>query len=83
MQEKVYTKYDNECMIYLSLEILKALMLQDNHLYIDLYYKNIKEIYEDYKNYDNNNKSLLDSIHDYIDNNEQKILNIIKESVEL
>ena len=78
----MYNDYDTMCIFYLGIEILKALMLQDNHLYIDLYYENIKEIYEDYKNYDNNNKSLLDSIHDYIDNNEQKILNIIKESVE-
>lgn len=74
--------YNTICIFYLGIEILKALMLEDNYLYIDLYYENIKEIYEDYKNYDNIDKSLLDSINDYIDNNEQKILNIIKESVE-
>jgi len=75
--------YDCECIFYLGIEILKMLMLQDNILYIDLYYKNIKNIYEDYKKYDNNNKSLLESIHDYINANEQKIINIIKESVDL
>ena len=67
--------YKSECIFYLGIEIMKMLMLEENHLYIDLYYETIKEIYEDYKQYDNNNKSLLDSIHDYINNNEKKILN--------
>ena len=39
--------------------------------------------YEDYKNYDNKNKSLLDSINDYIDNNKRKILDRVKGAFDL
>ena len=53
---------------------METLLLEEQPMYIDVYYNTIKEIYEDYKKYDNNNKSLLDSIHDYINENEQKIL---------
>ena len=42
----------------------------------------IKEIYEDYKKYDNNKKSLLDSVHDYINKNEQKILKQVSKAFE-
>lgn len=66
--------YKNECIFYLGMEIVKALLLEEQPMFIDVYYNTIKEIYEDYKKYDNNNKSLLDSIHDYINGNEQKIL---------
>ena len=51
-------------------------------MYIDVYYNTIKEIYEDYKKYDNKNKSLLDSIHDYINKNEQKILKQVSKAFE-
>jgi len=78
MEEKVYTKYDNECMVYLALEILKQLLLEEQHIYIDVYYTEIAKIYEDYKKEDNSNVSLLDSIHNYIDKHEQEILNRIK-----
>ena len=74
MEEKVYTRYDNECIVYLSLEILKALMLEEHYMYIDVYYEEILKIYEDYKKEDNINVALLDSIHSYIDNHEQEIL---------
>ena len=59
--------YDCECIFYLGIQIIKYLELEDKCLYIDEYYDTIKEIYNDYKNYDNNNKSLLDSVNDYID----------------
>lgn len=74
----MYNNYDMICTFYLGIEIMKALLLEERFLYIDLYYDKIKEIYEDYKNYDNGNKSLLDSIHDYINSNEQKIYDNIK-----
>lgn len=67
--------YKNECMFYLGIEIMKMLLFEGQHMYIDIYYDTIKEIYEDYKKYDNNKKSLLDSIHDYINENKQEIWN--------
>lgn len=61
---------------------MKALLLEEQPMYIDVYYNTIKEIYEDYKKYDNNKKSLLDSIHDYINENEQKILKQVSKAFE-
>ena len=43
-------------------------------------YDTIKEIYEDYKKCDNNKKSLLDSIHDYINENKQEIWNKVSKA---
>ena len=74
--------YKSECIFYLGIEIMKALFLEEHHMYIDVYYDTIKEIYEDYKKYDNKNKSLLDSIHDYINKNEQKILKQVSKAFE-
>lgn len=77
--------YKSECIFYLGMEIMKALLLllEEQPMYIDVYYNTIKEIYEDYKKYDNKNKSLLDSINDYINNNEQKILKQVSKAFEL
>ena len=75
-------EYKSECIFYLGIEIMKALLLEEQHMYIDVYYDIINEIYEDYKKYDNKNKSLLDSIHDYINENEQKILNQVSKAFE-
>ena len=75
-------EYKSECIFYLGMEIMKALLLEEQHMYIDVYYDTINEIYEDYKKYDNKNKSLLDSIHDYINENEQKILNQVSKAFE-
>ena len=61
---------------------MKALLLEERPMYIDVYYNTIKEIYEDYKKYDNNKKSLLDSVHDYINKNEQKILKQVSKAFE-
>ena len=65
--------YRNKCMFYLGIEIIKILELEDKNLYIDEYYDMIFELYDDYEKYDNTNKSLLDSIDDYIFNNSDKI----------
>lgn len=75
--------YKNECMFYLGIEVMKMLLFEGQHMYIDIYYDTIKEIYEDYKKYDNNKKSLLDSIHDYINENEQKILKQVSKAFEV
>ena len=74
--------YKSECIFDLGIEIMKALLLEEQHMYIDVYYDTIKEIYEDYKKYDNKNKSLLDSVHDYINKNEQKILKQVSKAFE-
>jgi len=79
---KAYSEYDNECMIYLAVEILKYLLLEEKHIYIDVYYDEIKKIYEDYKQYDDGNVSLLDSINNYINNHEQELLDRLKNAFE-
>lgn len=73
------TEYENECMIYLAIQILEMLELKNKWLLIDNYYEKIRFIANDYKQYDNNNKSLLDSINDYINDNKEKILNNLKD----
>ena len=78
----MYSNYDLECIFYLGIEIRKMLLLEENFLYIDLYFDTVKEIYLDYKNYDSSNISLLDSIHKYISNNENKILEKIRDCFE-
>lgn len=82
MQREVYTKYDNECVVYLALQILKCLHLENTWLLIDLYYEEVTKIYEDYIFEDNSNVSLLESINQYIDNHEQEIRNRIKKCFE-
>lgn len=72
--------YKNECIFYLGLEIMKILSLDGLSMDIDVYYDIIKEIYEDYKKHDNNKKSLLTSIHDYINENKQEIWNKVSKA---
>lgn len=68
------------CIFYLGIQIIKAFEVK--FLCIDFCYDKIKEIYEDYKKYDNGNKSLLDSVNDYIDNNKQEIYEKVKHCFE-
>lgn len=72
--------YKNECIFYLGLEIIKVLSLDGLSMDIDVYYDVVKEIYEDYKKHDNNKKSLLTSIHDYINENKQEIWNKVSKA---
>lgn len=74
--------YDCECIFYLGIQISKTFSLEKKWLLIDEYYNGIKTIYEDYKKYDNKNKSLLDSINDYIDDNTTYIIGIIKNAID-
>lgn len=74
----MYNDYDLQCIFYLGIEIRKMLLLEEQFLYIDIYFDKIKEIYQDYKKHDNKNRCLLDSIHDYINENESKIIEKIK-----
>lgn len=77
-----YSEYDTECIVYLAVEIPKMLLLEQNFMYIDMYYQAIKEIYEDYKKHDNKNMSLLTSVHKYINDNEQELLDRLKGIIE-
>lgn len=76
------TDYDCECIFYLGIQISKTFNLEKKFLLIDEYYSSIKLIYEDYKKYDNKNKSLLDSINDYIDDHTIYIIDIIKNAID-
>ena len=76
------TDYDCECVFYLGIQISKTFGLEKKWLLLDEYYNGIKIIYEDYKKYDDKNKSLLDSINDYIDDHTIFIISVIKNSVE-
>lgn len=75
------TGYDNKCIFYLGLEIIKLLGLDNNFLYIDDYYYIVTAIYNDYKQYDNTSKSLLESINDYILDNKDYIADKIKKAI--
>ena len=60
-------KYKNEVMFYLSHNIMRQFLSNNDYVLIDVFYDVMQEITEDYlNNYDNANKSLLDSINDYI-----------------
>lgn len=80
MEEKFYTKYDNECIFYLGLQIMKQLLLEQRFMYIDLYYEEVIKIYEDYKKEDSAEMSLLDSINTFIDKHKREIKNRIKQA---
>ena len=80
MNDKVYTAYDNECIFYLGLQIMKQLLLEQQFMYIDLYYEEVIKIYEDYKKEDSAEMSLLDSINTFIDKHEREIINRIKQA---
>lgn len=61
-------EYKNEVMFYLSHNIMREFLSNNDYVLIDIFYEVMQEITDDYlKNYDNANKSLLDSINDYID----------------
>lgn len=77
MKENFYTKYDNECIVYLAIQIIYIFGI--DNMYIDLYYDHIINIYNDYKKHDNKNLSLLDSINRYINDNKDFISNEIRD----
>lgn len=68
-----YDGYDLKCIIYLSCIILRELEKERDFIYIDAYYDEILKTYEEYKKVDNYNKSLLDSIDDFLKNNIESI----------
>lgn len=56
--------------------------LTSRFIFVDIYYEKICEIYFDYLNYDDKNRSLLDSVNKYINDREDYIKDMIKECVE-
>ena len=75
-------KFDSEYLFYLSI-ILYDKYLKNKNILLDIYYIKIFSIYNDYLNYDNSNKPLIESINDYINTRNDYILNLLKECVEV
>ena len=74
--------FDSEYLFYLSI-ILYNKYLKNKNILLDIYYIKIFSIYKDYLNYDNSNKSLIESINDYINTRNDYILNLLNECVEV
>ena len=63
-------EYKNEVKFYMALQITQLEEFKDKMILIDNYYKQLDILVKDYiEDYDNKNKSLLDSINDYINDN--------------
>lgn len=63
-------EYENEVKFYMGMQIYQLKEFKDKMILIDNYYKELDTLVKDYiKDYDNKNKSLLDSINDYINDN--------------
>lgn len=63
-------EYENEVKFYMALQITQLEEFKDKMILIDNYYKELDILVKDYiKDYDNKNKSLLDSINNYINDN--------------
>lgn len=82
MNNKKFNNEFNEYMFYLSIILLNK-YLKNKHILINIYNSKIYEIYQDYIKYNNNNKSLVESIKDYIEIREDFILNLLNECVEV
>lgn len=81
-KEKEYynEKYYMECLFYLSTEIY-SMYLKSDAILIDIYYEKMCEITDEYLNHDNRNKSLLESVLDFINDEKDYILERINECV--
>lgn len=77
----VNNSYIYEVQFYLSM-ILEKKFLRDKDILLDIYMRNIRYIYNDYITYDNNKKSLIESIEDYIKERKKFILDLLKECVD-
>lgn len=79
---KMYNDNDLLCIVCLEIEIRKMLFLEGLGVHIDLYLNKVKTIYEDFKKYNLSNGNLLEQIYNYINENEQKIYNEVKDCFE-
>lgn len=75
-------EYIMELRFYLSIILYDRYLREDNIL-LDLYYESISEIIKDYINYDNNNKALIESINDYIEERKDFVIETINECIEV
>ena len=73
--------YIYEVQFYLGI-ILFEKYLKEEQILLDNYKNAIRYIYNDYANYDNNNKSLLESINDYIEIRKDFILENLNECID-
>lgn len=78
----INNSYIYEVQFYLSMILYKKYLNNDNIL-LDVYMQNIRYIYNDYIKYDNNKKSLIESINDYIEIRKDFILELLNECVEV
>lgn len=74
--------YIMELRFYLSI-ILYDKYLRDDIILLDLYYDSINKIMADYLKHDNNNKALIESINDYIEERKDFILETLNECIEI
>ena len=71
------TNYVYEVKFYLTIKIYES-FLKNKDFDLDSYQEIIDKIYEDYmKQYDNNKKSLLSSIEDYMQERKEFILELL------
>lgn len=78
--EVINIEYYQECLFYLTIEIYNR-YLKEDHIMIDLLYDKMCEITYKYLDQDDENKSLLDSVQEFIENEKDFILENINESV--
>lgn len=78
----VNNSYIYEVQFYLSI-MLYDRYLKDEHILLDKYKNAIRYIYNDYINYDNNKKALMESIENYIELRKDFILENLKECIEV
>lgn len=78
----VNNSYIYEVQFYLSI-MLYDRYLKDENILLDKYKNAIRYIYNDYINYDNNKKALMESIEDYIELRKDFILENLNECIEV
>ena len=74
----VNNSYIYEVQFYLSMILYKK-YLENKDILLDIYMEKIRYIYNNYMQYDNSKKSLIESIEDYIQIKEDFILDLLKE----
>ena len=78
----VNNSYIYEVQFYLSI-MLYDRYLKDENILLDKYKNAIRYIYNDYINYDNNKKALMESIENYIELRKDFILGNLNECIEV
>lgn len=74
----VNNSYIYEVQFYLSMILYKK-YLENKDILLDIYMEKIRYIYNDYIQYDNSKRSLIESIENYIQIKEDFIFNLLKE----